>query len=276
MPLKNALASSLPRNQNRMAPKTSRAASHRSDPDAPVMPTDGEADCNRCGNKRYILDAEDKLVPCPQCNVVQKWRVAALEQYSSLQGPALSKTFFNFKTTFEGKENALLRVCLKAAEDFAAAPENRWLVIWGDRGNGKSHLCAAIANDLRHKNMPVLFVTVPDMFASLVQAREVEASTEQETFSGRKKLFKTAPVLILDDLGAETARDWTEAVLFEVLDYRYRNKLPTVIVTNLPLAELTSDELDPRIVSRMQDTSLCTVIENRTQDFRLRPVSQKE
>ena len=247
-----------------------------SDPDAPVVAADGEADCLRCGNKRYVLDVNSRLVPCSDCNVVQKWRVETLAHFSSLQGPALNKTFFNFRTKFEGKESAQLQICLKAAEDFASTPEKRWLVIWGDRGNGKSHLCAAIANDLRHRDLPVLFITVPDMFASLSQAREIEASTEQETFSGRKKLFKTAPVLILDDLGAETARDWTEAVLFEVLDYRYRNQLSTVIVTNLPLLELTSDELDPRITSRLQDTSLCTVIENRAQDYRRRPLSQKE
>ncbi|NJM42405.1 MAG: hypothetical protein HC853_17535 [Anaerolineae bacterium] len=80
----------------------------------------------------------------------------------------------------------------------------------------------------------------------------------------------------MDDLGAETARDWTEAVLFEILDYRYRNQLSTVVVTNLVLPELTSDELDPRITSRLQDTSLCTVVETRAQDYRLRPKSQKD
>lgn len=251
-------------------------AHSRSDPNAPVVANDGEADCTHCGNKRYVLDVKGKLSPCPSCNVVQKWRVESLAQFSSMQGPALDKTFFNFKTAFDGKESAQLKMCLKAAEDFASEPDKRWLVMWGDRGNGKSHLCAAIANDLRHRDLPVLFITVPDLFASLTQAREIEASTEQETFSGRKKLFKTAPVLILDDLGAETARDWTEAVLFEILDYRYRNQLSTVVVTNLMLPELTSDELDPRITSRLQDTSLCTVVETRAQDYRLRPKSQKE
>jgi hypothetical protein len=39
-----------------------------------------------------------------------------------------------------------------------------------------------------------------------------------------------------------------------LIDYRHLNKLPTVMTTAKYL-----DELDPRILSRVQDTRLCTV-----------------
>ncbi len=112
---------------------------------------------------------------------------------------------------------------------------------------------------------------MPDLLASLKLAMDLQANTEQESYSGRMQLFKTAPVLILDDLGAETGSNWSDGVMFEILDYRYRNRLPTMIVTNCAL-----DEFDPRIASRMQDTSLCTLVENAAPDFRKRPIEERK
>ena len=180
---------------------------------------------------RFLINAEGKLVPCSHCAVVQKWQVQALDSFSSRQGMALNQTFFNFKTTFKGKENDLLATCLEAAEDFAHEPDGKWLIFWGDRGNGKSHLCAAVANHLVSVGKPVLFLTMPDLLASLKQTLDLQANTEQESYSGRMRSFKTAPVLILDDLGAESGSAWADGVLFEIIDYRYRNRLPTMIAT---------------------------------------------
>ncbi|MBU6361878.1 MAG: ATP-binding protein [Chloroflexota bacterium] len=240
------------------------------DPNTPIQPRDGEAPCSYCGNMRFLLDGAGKLVPCSHCAVVQKWQVRALDSFSSRQGTALTQTFFNFKATFKGKTNDLLATCLEAAEDFAHDPHEKWLIFWGDRGNGKSHLCAAVANHLVSVGTPVLFLTMPDLLAALKQTLDLQANTEQESYSGRMRSFKTAPVLILDDLGAESGSAWADGVMFEILDYRYRNRLPTMIATNVAL-----DEFDPRVASRMQDKALATVIKNSAPDFRKRALSER-
>jgi DNA replication protein DnaC len=241
-----------------------------SSPDAHIKPTDGGPDCQYCGNRRFVLDDQGNIKACPVCGVAQTWKVRAVDAFSSRAGAALRQTFFNFKTKFNGEEDELLRDCLEAAEEFAEEPDSRWLVMWGERGNGKSHLCAAVANHLIATGRAALFITMPDLLASLRHAMDLQANTEQESYSGRMNVFKTAPVLILDDLGAEGKSDWSDSVLFEVLDYRYRNRLPTMIVTNCAL-----DAFDPRIASRMQDTLLSTVIENRALDFRKRPLEDR-
>ncbi len=164
----------------------------------------------------------------------------------------------------------MLKRCLRASEKFADDPTGQWLVLWGERGSGKSHLCAAVDNHLYQTRTPSLFITMPDLLASLRQAMEFEKNTEQESYSGRMKLFKTAPVLILDDLGAETGSAWSDGVLFEILDYRHRNRLPTMIATNI-----APDDFDPRIASRMQDRAFCTVLENAAPDFRRRPKKER-
>ena len=241
-----------------------------SHPDAPVPPTDGGPDCAYCQNRRFVLDAQGNLKPCPECGVAQARKVDAMRAFSSLTGNAMQQTFFNYRTTFHGQEDDFLRDCLEAAESFAEHPDGRWLVMWGERGNGKSHLCAAVANHLSNSGTPTLFLTMPDLLASLKQLMDLQANTDQESYSGRMKTIKTVPVLILDDLGAEAASSWSDAILFEILDFRYRNRLPTMIVTNCPL-----DEFDPRITSRLQDTDFVTVVENRAPDYRKRPPDEK-
>jgi DNA replication protein DnaC len=238
----------------------------RSDPDAGVDAREGTAPCKTCGNKRYVINPLGELKPCPDCDVAQKWKVRAISAYSSSSESTRKQTFLNFKMAFEGEESPILKRCLQRAEKFADAPQGKWLVIWGERGAGKSHLCAAVDNHLYQTRTPSLFITMPDLLASLRQAMEFEKNTEQESYSGRMRLFKTAPVLILDDLGADTGSPWADGVLFEIVDYRYRNRLATMIATNV-----NPDDFDPRIASRMQDREFSTVIENAAPDFRRRP-----
>lgn len=248
------------------------------DPDASVDARNNEPDCTRCGNKRFILQevwhhgtlVETHQVPCPVCGVAQQWKVDSVKAFSSRSSQSVRQTFFNFKATFSDGEDDILAACLHDAEAFAAHPDERWLVIWGERGSGKSHLCAAVDNELNATGRPSLFITMPDLIASLRQAMDLQSNTEQESYSGRMNAFKNAPVLILDDLGAETGSAWSDGVLFEILDYRYRNRLPTMIASNV-----NPDHFDPRIASRIQDTSLSTVIENASADYRRRPVAEK-
>jgi DNA replication protein DnaC len=138
-----------------------------------------------------------------------------------------------------------------------------WLVIHGPKGNGKSHLAAAIANYLiDERGMAALFLTVQDLLRSLRQ--EIRDSVHGQ--GGDSRMLDTAqesPVLILDDLGAERWTEWAEEELFLLLDYRYRLESPTVAITNEELERVPS-----RIYSRLGDRALCRVAHNSAPDYR--------
>lgn len=242
-----------------------------SDVDAWIPPRDDGKDCKRCENRRWVLDERGELKACPECGVVERWRMNAVSAFSSRSTSSAKQTFDNFKFSFKTGENAALKKCAVTAISFAKNPDQRWLIIIGPRGNGKSHLCAAVDNFLRDKGVPSLFVTTTDLLASLREAFDLQATTEQERYSGRMRLFKTAPVLILDDFLAESSSPFSQGAIFEIIDYRYRNRLSTMIATNVGFDEFD----DPRIASRMQDASFCTVVENTAPDFRARPMTER-
>jgi len=66
--------------------------------------------------------------------------------------------------------------------------------------------------------------------------------------------IRSAPLLILDALGEQSPTPWANEKLFQLIDYRHLNKLPTVMTTAKYL-----DELDSRILSRIQDSRLCNI-----------------
>ncbi len=143
-----------------------------------------------------------------------------------------------------------LRRALETAQEFAETPID-WLVFNSvGYGNGKTHLAAAIANHVTKQGHPVLFIVVPDLLDHL---RATFNPTSGMRLDKRFDEVKTAPLLVLDDLGTESATAWAREKLYQLFNYRYNARLPTVITTATPV-----DELDPRLATRMLDGSRCT------------------
>ncbi|MBK8986949.1 MAG: ATP-binding protein [Chloroflexi bacterium] len=143
-----------------------------------------------------------------------------------------------------------LRRAFETAREFAEQPAD-WLVFNSMAyGNGKTHLAAAIANYVAKQGQPVLFIVVPDLLDHL---RATFNPASGVRLDKRFDEVKKAPLLVLDDLGTESATAWAREKLYQLFNYRYAARLPTVITTATPV-----DEIDPRLATRMLDGSRCT------------------
>lgn len=164
-----------------------------------------------------------------------------------------TRTFENFEVG-----NTSLDRAHDLAWEFARAPEG-WLVLHGTVGCGKTHLAAAIANELTSRGAPAEFVIVPDL---LDQLRQTYAPTSEVTYDQRFEGIRNAPVLILDDYGAHSSTPWAEEKLFQLLNHRFNSRLATVVTTNLPLSDamLTAQPQELRIFSRLLDPELSRVV----------------
>jgi DNA replication protein DnaC len=162
------------------------------------------------------------------------------------------KTFatFNLRSTESSKEERdNLRQAVEMAKNFATDPRD-WLIFTGGYGCGKTHLAAAIANEVGRKHQ-VMFVPVPDLLDHL---RAAFSPDSRSPLSQRFEQVRTCPLLILDDLGTESTTPWAREKLYQIINYRYVGRLPTVITTSLLL-----NQIDPRIRVRILDESRCTV-----------------
>jgi DNA replication protein DnaC len=136
---------------------------------------------------------------------------------------------------------------------------NGWLLLQGGFGCGKTHLAAAIANFAVEMGVPTLFLTVPDLLDML----RFSYDSQDTTFESRFNEIRNASLLILDDFGTQNATGWAQEKLFQVVNYRYINKLPLVFTTNLSL-----DDIEPRFRSRLSDRELVTDVRINAPDYR--------
>ena len=155
-----------------------------------------------------------------------------------------------------------LKRALDIAREFAEHPKG-WLVITGPYGSGKTHLAAAISNYRNDLGRPEQFVSIPDLLDHLRSTFRPESAVSLDrTFEDIRK----SDFLILDDLGTQNMTSWAREKLFQLFNYRYLEDLPTVITTYE-----FKDDIDPRLLSRLQDLRLCTIVAITAPSYRGKP-----
>jgi len=163
------------------------------------------------------------------------------------------QTFATFyeRNDLSTQEHSNLQRALAQAQAYAENPQD-WLLFTGDHGSGKTHLAAAVANYRFDQGHPALFITIPDLLDHL---RATYSPNSSVSYDKRFAELRTAPLLILDDLGTHSATSWAKEKLYQLFDYRYNARLPTIITTTLSLDEL--EKQDPLIFSRLIDPARC-------------------
>ena len=204
-----------------------------------------------------------KAFPCVcQREALETRRNKRLRALSNLDIVA-DKTFDTFNVNLDGltrEQMESLRTTHDQAWRYANQPDPPWLLLQGPVGCGKTHLAAAIANYRFERGTQVIFATAPDLLDHL------RATYGPNAEIGYDELFervRTAELLIMDDLGAESSTPWAQEKLYQIINYRYMRRLPTVYTTNLTLAEI-----DQRIRSRVVDDHLGRSIQINVPDFR--------
>jgi DNA replication protein DnaC len=233
----------------------------------------GNPDCPYCHGVGYVRydvplghEKFGKIELCV-CRSVDRAEKARNRLYSLSSLDRLSHmTFENFSSSGNPKAKHAVTQIEKDNLEFArtvcadfAEQLSGWVLLEGSYGCGKTHLAAAIANAAVERGVPTLFITVPDLLDNLRFAY----NSPETTFEARFEDIRAAGLLVMDDFGTHNATSWAQEKLFQIINYRYINKLPTIVTTNLVL-----DEIESRIRSRLQDEELVRHLRILTLDYR--------
>ena len=161
---------------------------------------------------------------------------------------------------------------VEIAKDFTEKCINKnqknGLIITGKSGVGKTHLATAILNILTEKDMLVLM-------GRLILLLDVIKDTFKD-FSSKEKdiieLYSKVDMLIIDDLGTEQKNEWSAAKIYNIMDSRYRNGLPTIITTNINLKDL-ENMYQKRTYDRLME--MCTPVMNDGKSIRVQKGKEK-
>ena len=155
--------------------------------------------------------------------------------------------------------NPSLSYALYAARDIARGNLTRghFLVLAGPTGIGKTHLAVAIAWEWFDDGASVLFSRVDDLLDWLRQGYD------DNSYHQRLEKLRRCGLLVLDDLGAEHAKEWAGEKIDRIVDWRYVSRMPLVVTTNAK-----SEDLAPRVASRLADHSCSVVVQMDAEDYR--------
>ena len=118
----------------------------------------------------------------------------------------------------------------------------RNLVLVGRVGNGKTHLACGAANKALAEGITVYYTPYYEMTNLKIHER------------AKFKQVLESQILIIDEYGIQ-ASDWNSSLLFEVVNSRYQNELPTIILSNLDLAKFKQSVSDA-LFSRLRYNSI--------------------
>lgn len=175
------------------------------------------------------------------------------------------KTFETFNSNRPGLDSSFhgeLQRMLERVRAYAEEPQG-WLFISGGHGCGKTHLAAAAANRQIERGKGVLFVTTPDLLDYLRAAYTPDGNGEGDSYESRFEEIRTAPFLVLDNLGIENATPWAVEKLYQILNFRYVAHLPTIITSNYRV-----EGLEPSLRSQLSDLDFTQILIMTAPDYR--------
>lgn len=235
---------------------------------------DGLLHCGKCNTPKQcviVLFGAIRKPPCLcKCAVEAREREAEerrqrefaekVQRYRSIGFPESEMSKWNFAADdgSNPKMSAAMQNYVMHFDEFQK--QGKGLLLFGSVGTGKTFLASCVANALIDRGVPCLVTN----FARI-------ANTVQGLFEGRQEYYDSLnkfPLLVLDDLSAERKTEYMQEIVFNVIDARYRAKLPLIITTNLTREELQNpaDITYQRIFSRLFE--MCTPIEIAGSDRR--------
>jgi DNA replication protein DnaC len=140
----------------------------------------------------------------------------------------------------------ILESAKKYVKDFnGKGSEN--IIFYGDTGLGKTHISTCIAKGIIDKGYEVVYDTAQNILKNL--ENEKFKNTKDDVSQTSK--YTECDFLIIDDMGAEFKSSFSQAALYDLINYRICASAPMLISTNLDSPQLLEKTYEKRMVSRL-------------------------
>lgn len=179
-----------------------------------------------------------------QENLDKMRRIEKLKNLSLLGERYKFVTFENSKTGENSSFDTAFNRCKKYCEVYDQAIKNGYgIYLFGDKGIGKTHLTACIANYLMSKCVPVLFTNLFEISKAVKSTFNRDSSQTEQVLIDK---FSNIDVLFFDDLGTEiftknSGETWLQGLLFDLINKRYNSKKATIFSSNHSLNSLINE-----------------------------------
>lgn len=172
----------------------------------------------------------------------------------------IGRNFDNFEADTDAKRQALttMRDYSESFEEYAS--KGKGLILSGKPGTGKSHLASAVLQ--AHIERDVLYATCLDLIRMVRETwRKDSEQSERQVLAYLGEL----DLLVIDEMGVQYGTEGEQTILFDVLDARYRDMQPTILLTNQGVDGLRG-YLGDRTFDRLRET--CRIVAFEWESYR--------
>ncbi|KRG69247.1 hypothetical protein ABB29_12090 [Pseudoxanthomonas dokdonensis] len=203
--------------------------------------------CQACKDAKHAAEDARKAA---EISRERQRRVDSLFRSAGIPARFAERDFDGYKATGNGQKIAH-SVCRAFASKWPEkAAVGSSLVLTGLPGTGKTHLACAIASHVMREYLAVAaFGTVSAM---LRRIKSTYAKDSQQTEQGAIDDLVSPDLLILDEVGVQIGSEHEKMLMFEVLNARYQELRPTILISNLAMEELESF-LGQRVMDRYRE-----------------------
>jgi DNA replication protein DnaC len=153
----------------------------------------------------------------------------------------------DFDRSTEKKEKAYKK-CEKFCEDIFNGDSTGSLILTGKVGTGKTMICQGMLNALVPQKS-CRMVKLIDLIRMIKDTWRKDSETSELQML---EYFSSIDLLIIDEVGMQFGSETESLFIFDVIDGRYQNMLPTVIISNLNI-DGVKQILGERVIDRLRD-----------------------
>ena len=200
--------------------------------------------CHLCKDSGYV---GNKICECFEAILKQQ----AYAQLSK-SAPVKNCTFSNFSVNYYSDQSERMSNVLESCKNYAKkfTVESDSLLFIGNTGLGKTHLSLAIAGEVSAAGYGVIYTPIGKLMDTLESEKFSRNSDRRADFTENTLLVTTCDLLVLDDLGTEFSTQFSQSVIYNIVNTRMVESKPTIISTNLRQSEL-EEKYSQRMTSRL-------------------------
>jgi DNA replication protein DnaC len=209
--------------------------------------------CNRCGTELRAAEESRRTTE------FERNRQHRVEQRLKIAGIPRRFVDRNFQGFLADTREKLF--ALKVASDFAAnfaenSKDGSSLIFSGRHGTGKTHLAVAVGLAVMVQST-VIYVNALDLIRMVRDTwRRDSPLTELNVLDD----LSSVGLLIVDEVGVQYGTESEKVILFDVINRRYRDSKPMILLTNLNRDGM-KDFLGERSFDRLREISTWVVFD---------------
>ena len=217
--------------------------------------------CQKCNNTGWIYYSDDKGYEyARECECVKQRKSLERLERSGLSGLLTKYTFDLYKADYGYQKDLLNK-----AKNYLTE-KDKWFMVVGQSGAGKSHICSAICGELLKQGKEVRFMSW------LTESVKLKQNVNNyEIYEPLMEDYKNCEVLYIDDFFKNENLTPADLKLAnEIINYRYVANKKTIISSERLISNLI--EVDEAIIGRIVEMAWEYVIQiiGKEKNYRLR------